>query len=200
MRNLGARVVNIILRPEQEWPVIAREHAGWRALFFCYMVPLALIGPLANGGSMLFGGEGSFPNIPAVDATLQVALMFAIGGFLAELLSVLLMALALCVVAPLYQGQRDIADAIKVVTFAATPVCLAGIILVLPLSRFPLLVIVILIAIMHGLFLLYLGVHHVIKVPRGDAAECTAIVVAAGMALSTVAGYFASAAGLIPLL
>ena len=48
------------------------------------------------------------------------------------------------------------------------------------------------------MFLFYLGLHHIVKVPRCDAAECTAIVVAAGIMLSSVVGYYGSAAGLFP--
>ena len=62
----------------------------------------------------------------------------------------------------------------------------------------PLLVIVILISLMHGLFLFYLGLHQVTKVPRRDAADCAAIVLVAGIMLSSVAGYYAGAAGLFP--
>jgi len=198
MRMLVTRAANIILRPEQEWPVIAREHAGWQTLFFGYLVPLTLISPLAYSGRVLLGGEGSFRGFTAADAALRFALLSATGGFFGLLLSALVMALALWLIAPLFRGRRDFADAIKVVTYAGTPVWLAGVILIMPLNRFPLLVVIILIAIMHGLFLLYLGLHHVIEVRRGDAAECTAIIVAAGMMLSTVAGYYASAAGLFP--
>ena len=136
-----ARVVNIILRPEQEWPVIALEHAGWQALLFGYLVPLALISPLAYGGRVLLGGEGSFHDFPTADAALRFVLLSASGGFLGSLMSVLLMALALWLVVPLYGGRRDFADAMKAVIYASTPVWLAGIILIMPLNRFPLLVI-----------------------------------------------------------
>jgi hypothetical protein len=198
MRKLVTRAANIILRPEQEWPVIVREHAGWHALLFYYLVPLTLIAPIAYGARVLLGGEGSFHDFPTTDAALRFALLSVSGGFLASLLSVLAMSLALRLVAPLFHGRRDFADAVKVVTYAGTPVWFAGLIMVAPLTRFPLLVIVILIAIMHGLFLFYLGLHHVTRVPRADAVECTAIIVVAGVTLSSVVGYYASAAGLFP--
>ena len=69
--------------------------------------------------------------------------------------------------------------------------------MIAPLNRFPLPAVVILIAIMHCMFLFYPGLHHVVKVPRRDAAECTAIVIAAGIMLSSVVGYYGSAAGLL---
>ena len=61
------------------------------------------------------------------------------------------------------------------------------ILLIVPLNRFLSLAAVILVAIMHCMFPFYLGLHHVAKVPRRDAAECTAIVIAAG--ITAVPGY-----------
>jgi hypothetical protein len=49
---------------------------------------------------------------------------------------------------------------------------------------------------MHALYLFYLGLHHVAKVPRGDAAECAAIIIVVSVVLSTIVGYIGSAAGL----
>jgi len=57
---------------------------------------------------------------------------------------------------------------------------------------------IVLLEIMHSIFLSYLGMHHVVKVPRRDAAECTAIAVSAGVMLSTIAGCVGITAGLFP--
>lgn len=198
MRKLITRATNIILRAESEWTVIAREHSAWREVCWRYLVPLALIAPLAHSGRVLLGGDGSFRQFPVFEASWHYALLSAFGGFLVSPLSVTVMALVIWLVAPLYQAKRDFGAAFRVVTYAGTPVWLSGVILLAPLNRFPLLVIVILIAIMHSLFLFYLGLHYMAKVPRRDAAECTAIVVAAGIMLSSVAGYYASVAGLFP--
>jgi hypothetical protein len=198
MRKLVIRASNIILRPEREWGVIAREHLNWRAVFFGYMVPLATISPFAYGSRVLLAGEGSFRSFADADTALRFALLSAVGGFLVSVLSVPIIALAVRLVVPLYGGGRNFGDAFRVVTYSGTPVWLAGIILIAPLNRFPLLVIVILIALMHGLFLFYLGLHQVTKVPRRDAAECAAIVLVAGIMLSSAVGYYAGAAGLFP--
>ncbi len=198
MRKLVIRASNIVLRSESEWGAIARERTNWRAVFFGYMVPLATIAPFAYGSRVLLGGEGSFHSFADAHTALRFVLLSATGGFLVSLLSVPVIALAVRLVAPLYGGGRNFGDAFRVVTYACTPVWLAGIILLAPLNRFPLLVIVILIALMHGLFLFYLGLHQVTKVPRRDAAECAAIVLVAGLMLLSVAGYYAGAAGLFP--
>ena len=197
MRRFDARVVNVIWHPESEWAAIAREQRAWGDLLWFYLTPLALVAPLAYGGRVLLGGDGAraFADAPAA---LLFALQAAIVGYLASLLSVLALAVVAWLLAPLFAGRRSFGDACRVVVFAATPVWLAGGILIAPLDRFPLLAVIILIAIMHSTFLFYLGMHHVLKVPRGDAAETTAIIMVAGGLLSTVAGYYASAAGLLP--
>lgn len=198
MQRLVTRAANIVLRPESEWIAIANERSAWGEVCWRYLAPLALISPLAYGCSVLIGSENAFRQFTDFGSALHFALLSAFGGFIVSLLSVIVIALAIWLVAPLYAGRRSFSDAFRIVTYAVTPVWLSGIVLIAPLNRFPLLAAVILIAIMHCMFLFYLGLHHVVKVPRRDAAECTAIVVAAGIMLSSVVGYYGSAAGLFP--
>jgi hypothetical protein len=198
MSRLVTRAANIVLRPESEWAAIARERPGAGDVFWCHLVPLSLIPPLAYAGSVLIGREGALQRFADLGAALRFALLSACGGFIASLLSVAAVALAVRAVVPLYAPRPGFGDAFRVAAYAGTPVWLAGIVLLVPLDRFPLLSAAILVAFMHCMFLFYLGLHHVAKVPRGDAAVCTAIVVFAGLILSSVAGYYGSAAGLFP--
>jgi len=198
MQSLVTRAANIILRPESEWGLIAREHDTWGGLFWRYLAPLALISPLAFGCRVLLGGEGALRAFTDFHDALRYALLSAFAGFIVSPLAVLATALAIYLVVPLYAGRRDFGDALRVVTYAGTPVWLAGIILIAPLERFPLLVVIVLIAMMHTMFLFYLGLHHVVNVPRRDAAECTAIIMTATFLVSSVLGYYGSAAGLFP--
>ena len=197
MRRFVPRAARIILGPEMEWAVIARERHSW-AVCWNYLAPLVLIAPIAYGGRVLLGGDGALRRFGSSAEALRFALLSACGGIVASLLSVIAMSLVICLLAPFFAGRRNFGDAFRLVIFAGTPVWVSGIVLLAPLNRFPLLVIVILIATMHSVFLFYLGVHHVLNVPRRDAAECSAIVMAAGIMLSSVAGYYASAAGLFP--
>lgn len=195
MPGMLARAVNIILRPEREWAGIALERGTWR-LVGGYLLPLALISPLAYSCGVLLGGDGALRVFADTGAAMRFAVLAALSGFLAVPLSVVVIALTVWLLAPLYEGRRSFGDALCLVSYAGTPVWLAGIVLVAPLQRFPLLVIVILVGLMHALYLFYLGLHYVVKVPLRDAAECTAIIVIASVMLSSIAGYFVSAAGL----
>jgi hypothetical protein len=198
MQRLVRRAANIILRPESEWSAIAGERSAWLEVGWRYLAPLALISPLAYGCSVLIGGASGLRPFADVEAAWHFALLSAGSGFVVSPLSVTVIALVIWLVAPLYAGRRSFSDAFRVVTYAGTPVWLSGIVLIAPLDRFPLLSAIIVIAIMHCMFLFYLGLHHVMKVPRRDAAECTAIVVVGGIMLSSIAGYYGSAAGLFP--
>jgi Yip1 domain len=200
VRKRLRRAANLILRPDGEWDAIARDAAGLRAEFFGYLLPLAAISPLAHGTRVLLGGDGAIRRFAEFGEALHYVCWSAAGGLIGSLLSVLMLALAIFLLAPLYGGQRSYGNAVRVVMYAGTPVWLAGVVLLAPLTKFPLLVIIILLALMHGLFLFYLGLYKVMKVPQRDAAECTAIVLMAGILFSTVAGYCASAAGLFPRL
>ena len=194
------RVVNIIVDPAAEWTAIAREREPCPRIFWRYLVPLSLISPLAFSAGVLIGGEGALRRFADSEATWRFALLAAVGAFVAALVSVATTSLVTRALMPVYLGRRDLADAFRVVAYASTPVWVAGIVLAAPLQRFPLLVIIVLVALMHALYLFYLGLHHVVKVPRRDAAECAAVVVVASLVASTVLGYFGSAAGLFPQL
>lgn len=195
MQSFLTRAINIVFRPEAEWAAIALERDGWRRVLG-YLVPLAVISPLAFSAGVLLGGEGALRRFADDEATLRFALLASVGGFSATLLSVATITIVIRVLVPLYPGSCKLTDAFRVAVYAGTPVWLAGLVLVAPLQRFPLLVIIVLIGLMHASYLFYLGLHHVAKVPRGDAAECAAVVIIASLVLSTVVGYLGSAAGL----
>src|SRR5258707_10703118 len=46
--SLVERAKNILLQPKTEWPVIAAEQATTGSLYTGYVIPLALIGPVAS--------------------------------------------------------------------------------------------------------------------------------------------------------
>src|SRR2546430_12941643 len=54
-RTLVDRAKAILMKPKEEWPVIAAEKTEIAALYRTYVIPLAAIGPVANaiGGAPL---------------------------------------------------------------------------------------------------------------------------------------------------
>ncbi|HUP94530.1 MAG TPA: Yip1 family protein [Burkholderiales bacterium] len=198
MLKIVKRVANFLVRPAYEWSVIESERGSFVRVLAVYLAPLALIAPIAYAISLLIGGNDALRSFPDAGAHLRFALAFAAAGFVMQILGVLVTAGVVYLVLPLYDGARNYATAARLVAYAATPVWLAGIVLVAPLQKFPLLAMVILIALMHASYIFYLGLHQIAKVRLREAAECAAVVVFASLVLSTALGYAAGSLGLLP--
>src|SRR2546427_7196410 len=57
--SLQDRVTNILLRPQEEWTVIAGERSRMSELYLSYVAPLAAIGPLASVVGLSVIGYGN---------------------------------------------------------------------------------------------------------------------------------------------
>jgi Yip1-like protein len=198
MSKLLKRAANLIARPSHEWGIIERERGSVVRVLAGYLAPLALIAPVAHAISLLIGGNDAPRTFPDSGAALRFALASAAAGFVMQILGVFVTAAVVYLVMPLYDAARNYAAAVALVAYAATPVWLAGIVLLAPLQKFPLLAMVILIALMHASYVFYLGLHQIAKVHLRDAAECAAVVVFASLVLSTALGYAGGALGLLP--
>jgi hypothetical protein len=193
------RIVGIVFHPDREWQIIAAERCtGW-ALCKRYLLPLAALGPFAyHAGFLLRGGYPS----DAIEREIlgQSLIIFPLTGWLVCVLAVAIVGMVAYVLAPIFEGRRVFTQAFTVAVYAAIPVWLACLILLAPISRFPLLAIIIMIGAIHSCYVFYLGVHHMLGVPRSQSAECAGIVLAGSAMISTTLGYAAGAAGLFPLI
>ena len=80
--------------------------------------------------------------------------------------SILVLAAIFTLIAPMFGATRDYLAALKVATYGAIPVMLAGATLFLPVMA-----IVAMVGLCHTLFLFWLGVRRVLNVPRGAAGR-----------------------------
>jgi hypothetical protein len=94
-------------------------------------------------------------------------------------------------IAPLYGSSRDYRAALKVSTFGAVPVLLAGSTLVLPVMA-----IVGLIGLCHSLYVFWLGAKQVLNVRPHHQSEFVGISLLLLSVVSTFAGAAASSAGI----
>jgi hypothetical protein len=92
--------------------------------------------------------------------------------------------------APVYGSTRDYRVALRVATYGAIPVLLAGATLVLPVMA-----LVALIGFMHTLYLYWLGAGQVLAVKRNEQAEFVGVAMLILSVVSTVAGAIASHIG-----
>ena len=181
------RIKNVLLAPSNEWPAIAAEPASTRSLYVGYVVPLAAIRPICSFiglslvGVSLFGGRYRVP--------IGSGITHALISFVLTLVGVYVLALIIDALAPTFGGHNDPTQALKVSVYSATPAWLAGVLYLLPwLSLLGV------IAAIYSLYLLYLGLPLVMKVPQEKALRYTAMVVIAAIVIFVVIG---SVAGLV---
>jgi hypothetical protein len=184
------RIVNIVFRPRDEWERIALEESTMPVLFRRYILPLALLAPAATVvGMRVFDANWS----PAQGYRVPPEQILAAGA--ATLVMSVLMIFALAsifvLIAPMYRSSRNYQDALKVATFGAVPVLLAGATLLLPVMA-----LVGLVALVHSLFLFWLGARRVLGVGRGEQAEFVGIAMLLLSVTATLAGAAAGALGL----
>ena len=134
MHPLLARIRNIVADPRTEWPLIATEPGDPLRLFVGYVAVLAAIPAICGFiGSSLVGVSVS---VGRLHDPLLLGLLRAFISYLFSFVIVYLTALAIHVMAPLFQTGRNFNNALKLAVYSFTPVWLIGIVLMIPGLRF----------------------------------------------------------------
>jgi Yip1 domain len=186
------RALALITSPAREWAAIAAAPPTSAGILFRYALPLAAIPAVAwEIGIAAFG-------LAAFDGELQPArldrspLIGAATTLLGSIVCVASLALALYAIVPVYEVRRSWARAWAVAAYGATPVWLAGALLVQPA-----LILAVLVATLHACFLWFLGVQVLLQVPARAAAECVAVALLIGTVVTMLAGGLLGAAGML---
>jgi hypothetical protein len=152
--NLVDRAKNIIMTPKTEWPVIAAETPNTTEILTGYVIPLALIPAVATViGHGVFGG--------AFGASLSFAIGSAVVSFITTVLGVYLTALVTDYLAPNFGSQKNFGRAMQLVAYAYTPAWIGGILGIVPAIAW-----LGMLAGLYGLYLMYLGLPHMMKTPE----------------------------------
>jgi hypothetical protein len=185
------RIVYLIFRPKAEWDRIAGEATSVDALLRHYILPLALLAPIATVIGMEVFDRTWDPDHGYMVPGDQI---FASGAatYFAIVASIFALAAIFALIAPMFGGTRDFLSALKVATYGAIPVLLAGATLLLPAM-----VIVGMAGLCHTFYLFWLGVRRVLGVPAGGGAEFVGISMVLLSFASVLAGAAASAIGLL---
>ena len=131
MRYILRRILSLILTPNQAWDEIAREPASVDLLIRRYIVPLALLAPVATViGMETFDGRWS----PAHGYLVPQEAIWSAGAttLFASIISIFVLAGIFVLIAPMYGSSRHYPSALKVATYGAVPVLVAGALLILP--------------------------------------------------------------------
>lgn len=174
--SIVQRAKNIILNPSDEWNVIASEPTTIGGLYTGYATPLALI-PLVS--TILFTGVLgiSAADMMGLGNGMPMDLM-AISGmaafsFILSLVTLFVMGTVVKLVSPSFNGTSDKVQVMKLMTYASTPSWVVALISWIPflgaLLSFA--------AIAYVVYLIYLGLHPVLGVPKEKIAGFTVVIV-----------------------
>jgi hypothetical protein len=160
------RVKKILVQPKEEWREIEREAYSVQELYTKYAMIVAAVPAIAS-----FIGW-SFVGVP-----IGLGVAHLILEYVLSLGSVYVMGLVIDALAPKFDGEKDSMQALKVAVFSSTAMWVAGIFaLVPPLSILALVG-------LYSLYLLYLGLPLLMKVPEDKALPYTAVVIVIGLAI-----------------
>ena len=178
---LSERVKNIILQPAQEWRVIEKEPTTTSKLYTSYIMILAAIGPVASIiGLSIFGV--STPLTGTYRLPLGSVIGHAVASYALALAGVYVFGLVINALAPTFLGTKNEIQALKVAAYSSTASWLAGIFMVVPALSF------LQILGLYSLYLLYLGLPLLMKVPEEKALVYTVVVIVVGMVIMVLIG------------
>lgn len=179
--NIVQRVKDILLTPKQVWPFIEAEPADVPTLYTQYIMILALIPAVAGFiGTTLVGG-----NVLgySVRVSFFQGLVTMVVGYVSSLAMVFILALITDALAPVFSGQKNLMNALKLVAYGSTAGMVGGIFSVIP--AFSMLG---LLASLYSIYLLFVGVPVLMKCPEEKALPYTAIVLVCGLIAFAVLG------------
>ena len=179
--NMIARVKEILLTPKPAWSIIETEETNRATLYTQYIMILAAIQAVAGFiGMSLFGASafGVSVRIPIMTGLVQMVL-----GYGMTLAMVFVMALIADALAPNFGGQKNPINALKLVAYSSTAAMVGGI-----FALIPALGVLILLASLYSLYLLYLGVPTLMKVPQEKVLPYTVVLVVCAIVVGAITG------------
>jgi len=170
------RARRIILAPGKEWHAIDREPSNASFLLTHYVAILAAI-PAVCGfiGWILIG-------LPIV-----TALVISAARYLMTFVMVYVLAFIVDGLAQTFGGRRDFDSAFKLVVYAATPVWLAGVFLLIPRLDFLQTVLG-----LYAIYLLWTGIPPLMRSPDDRALIYTVVVILCLLVVTIVVGVLLS--------
>jgi hypothetical protein len=185
--SLADRAKNIIISPTTEWPVIDAEQTTVSELYSRYIIPLALIGPIAT----FIGNVVFVHRMPFVGTTYRIgigqALGWAIAAFILSLIGVYVLGIIIDMLAPSFDGQRNQIQALKVAAYSSTASWVAGVFGIFPAIAW------LSILGLWSLYLLYTGIPVLMKSPREKSLGYAVVVIIAAIILYVIIGVIVAA-------
>jgi hypothetical protein len=184
--SLVNRVRAILMKPKDEWRVIDGESTDISTMYRRYVIPLAAIGPLATFlGGQLFGT--TIPVLGTVRVPIGNAILGALVTYGLSLAACYIVAMVIDNLAPRYGGTRNMTQAFKVSAYGSTAQWVAGVFALIP-ALSPLTILG-----LYSLYLFYLGLPTLMKVPQDKAMTYTITVVVVSIVIFILIGIVSAA-------
>lgn len=189
--NIVERAKGLILKPAIEWAVIDAEPASVRGLFTGYVCILAAVPAVAGViGSMLT----AVPMLGIVGPAYLVGrVVWGVISYGLALAGVWIVGVIINALASSFDGTPDKVQAFKVSAYFPTAAWVAGIATVIPLLGW----LVALAGAIYSLYLLYLGLPRLMRVPADKALVYTVVAVLAAVVIQWFFIWFAAVAVLM---
>lgn len=162
--KIFARIKSLLVTPKTEWPVIAGENATTGSLLLGYALPVAALPAIAGFIKTSILGYG-FLGV-SVRGSMAGGITTAIFSVIVSLISVFVMGLIIDALAPTFGGTKNSTQALKTACYAYTAGWVAGIFILLSFGLGTLLM---LLGMIYGCYLLYVGLPHTMKAPQEKA-------------------------------
>jgi hypothetical protein len=181
MSNLIQRVQDILLRPKPTWDKIDTEPATVRGLYTGYVMILAALPPIAGViGSLalapLFGNMGA--------ASLSYVIVLALVQYGLALVGIYIFAMVVDALATSFDGTKNQIQAFKGVVYGATASWVGGALGFVPVLGW----LVALAGGIYSLYLFYLGLPKLMKVPQEKAIGFVVVSVIVAVVIQVVVG------------
>lgn len=185
------RIRAIVTSPRTEWPRIEAESATVGGIVRDWFVWLAAIPAIATFVGFSLIGAGAFG--VTVRVPILAGLVQALVGVALSVVMAWVVAKIADLLAPRFGGRSDFLAAFKLVAYGATASMVAGVFYLIP-ALSPLA----LVGALWSVWLLYVGVPVMMKVPAERALSYTAVLIVCAMLAGLVLGWIGAAFGPSP--
>jgi len=180
--NLVARAKGILTNPRQEWVAIDNEPLNVSELLVGYVLPLAAIGPIAGIIGISAFGMGGLFRLP-----IGTIIGFALTTYILTIVGVFIIAWVINALAPQFGATQSMPQAIKLAAYSSTAAWVAGI-----FNLIPALAILAVIGGLYSLYLCWLGLPILMKAPAEKATTYVIVAIVAIVVVYMVIGMIAA--------
>ena len=177
--NLIQRAINIIIKPKDEWQVVATEKPDTIKLLFGYALILAAIPAIASFIKfgligVTFWGYTSRSIASGIQTGLIQLISAVIGAYL--------LAWVIDLLAPSFDSEKNLGRSLQLSVYASTPQWLAGILLIFGAG----LSVLIMLVGLYAIYLLAIGMPIIKKTPKEKVVGYVVVVIIALIIISFV--------------